>query len=132
MVFAEFAFALVIALFFTLAFTVLGRRAKSWKRILIVFFVILLGAWAGGVWITPVGPTLLGVYWLTFFIVGLVFALLLEAVTAFSESARMREKEDAREAKEEREIEEVVGIFFLILFLAFVAVIIFGYIHRMH
>jgi len=126
--FAELVFALAIALFYTVVFAVAGRKAKSGSRILLFFLIIFLAAWAGGVWVTPVGPVFLGVYWLTFFVVGLVFALLLEGLNAVSGGSRPKAKD---EAIEEKELEKVVSYVFLILFLAFVAIIIAGYLHRM-
>ncbi len=45
------------------------------------FLLIFLAAWAGGVWVTPVGPPVWGVYWLPFVIVALLFTFLLAAVT---------------------------------------------------
>jgi hypothetical protein len=129
MILAELIFALVIAVFFTLIFAVLGLRPRSWTRLLAFFFVVFLAAWAGGIWITPVGGSLLGVYWVGFFVVGLIIALVLEAVAAFSpRSPRARELET--EKKEEESIEPAIGVFFWILFFAFVLVIILGYVHR--
>jgi hypothetical protein len=126
--FAELVFALAIALFYTVIFTVAGRRAKSWRRIVLFFLIIFFAAWAGGVWITPVGPVFLGVYWLTFFIVGLVFALLLEGLNAVSGGAKPKPKDE--DNVEEKEIEKVVSYVFLILFFAFVIIIVAGYLHR--
>lgn len=125
--FAELIFALAIALFYTIVFAVVGRRAKSTSRILLFFLIIFLASWAGGVWITPVGPVFLGVYWLTFFVVGLVFALLLEGLNAVSRRPDSKAKDiDV----EEKEIEKVVSFVFLILFLAFIIIIAAGYLHR--
>jgi hypothetical protein len=126
--FAELVFALAIALFYTVVFTVAGRRAKSWRRIVLFFLIIFFAAWAGGVWITPVGPVFLGVYWLIFFIVGLVFALLLEGLNAFSGVAKSKPKDEDIEGKE---IEKVISYVFLILFFAFVIIIVAGYLHRL-
>jgi Ca2+/H+ antiporter len=134
MIFAELVFALAIALFLTVVFTVMGGRAKSRKRIVVFFFIVFLAAWAGGLWITPVGPAFLGVYWLSFFVVGLIFALLLEAGQAFSKPAKTRDKkiqEEELDRKEERELESTLSAFFIILILAFVLVIIIGYIYRL-
>jgi len=128
MILAELIFALAIALFFTLIFAVLGRTPRSWTRQALFFLVVFLAAWAGGIWITPVGRSLMGVYWMGFLVVGLIFALVLEAVAAFSSRfPRTREKEIE---KEEEGIETAIGIFFWILFIAFVVVIILGYVHR--
>lgn len=132
MIITESIFALAVALFLTAVFAVIGRQAKSRWRVILFFMVVFLGAWAGGIWITPIGRTILGVYWLSFFAVGLVLALVLEAVAAFS----VRPPESAtgdiqKDRKEEHEIEVVLGVFFWILVLTFIGAIVLGYIHRL-
>jgi MFS family permease len=127
MIFVEMLFALAIALLFTVVFTALSRRARSRRRLVIFFSIIFFAAWAGGVWIAPVGPALLGVYWLSFFIAGLIFALVMEAVSALSspvQSSDIQKKED--------NIEIEMGMFFWVLFFAFVVLIVVGYILRRH
>ena len=132
MVFIELVFALAVALFLTVVFAVIGRQAKSARRVLIFFVVVFFGAWAGGIWLTPVGPVLLGVYWLSFFAVGLIFALVMEAMAAVSGEAGAKNAEDEKtDTKEEGEIESVMWIFFWILIGGFVAAIVFGYLRRL-
>jgi MFS family permease len=127
MIFVEMLFALAIALLFTVVFTGLSRRARSMRRRLIFFFIVFFAAWAGGVWVAPVGPTILGVYWLSFFIAGLIFALVMEAIAALS-----RPDQPSDIQKKEANIEVEMGIFFWLLFFAFIVLIIVGYILRRH
>ncbi|TET70767.1 MAG: hypothetical protein E3J56_07545 [Candidatus Aminicenantes bacterium] len=126
MIFAELLFALAIALFFTVVFTVLGRRARRWPSVMVFFLLIFLAAWAGGVWITPVGDTFLGIYWISFFVAGLIFALFLETATAFS-SRRSQARDD--EIRREENLEITISMFFWILLLALIVAIIIGYVH---
>lgn len=79
MFFIDLLFALVIALLLTAVFAAGFRRRGPWGIWWIFLLVIFLAAWAGGVWMTPFGPTLFDVYWLPFVFVGLVAALLLAA-----------------------------------------------------
>lgn len=68
--------ALAVALLLTAIFAVgLGSRrlGPNW---LIFFGLVMLAAWAGGVWIPPVGPPVLGIYWMPFLFVGLVVTVL--------------------------------------------------------
>lgn len=45
---------------------------------LLFFFVIVFSVtWAGGGWVRPMGPAISGVSWLSFFVVGLLAALIL-------------------------------------------------------
>jgi peptidoglycan/LPS O-acetylase OafA/YrhL len=128
MIFAELVFALAIALFLTIIFTLFMRRVKSKQRVLAFFSVVFLAAWAGGIWITPAGPTFLGIYWLSFLVIGLLFALLFEVITGLSRPRRLPEKDVKREAEE---IQTELSLSFFILFIAFMILIILGYIHRL-
>lgn len=126
MIFVELLFALAIALFFTVVFTLLGRRAKPWPIVLAFFLIVFLAAWAGGIWITPVGPAFLGIYWISFFTAGLIFALLIAATSAFSSRSSQNRKDEMRR---EEDLEITISTFFWILLLALIIVIIIGYIH---
>lgn len=47
-------------------------RWGAWPVFLLFFFALL----SGGLWVTPVGPPLLGVYWVPFLFVAIFIALL--------------------------------------------------------
>jgi hypothetical protein len=133
MIIVESLFALVVSLFLTVVFVVIGRRAKSKRWVIVFFLLVFFSAWAGGVWITPLGPSILGVYWLSFFVIGLIFALTLLAIAAFhSPPLRSGAGGIQRDVKEAHEMESVLGTFFWILLLTFILVIVLGYIRRLH
>jgi hypothetical protein len=71
------AFAIILGAFFSIAF----ERRGPWESVPIFFLILFLVIWAGGIWITPIGPMLWGVYWVPFFIIGLLIALFLAAAT---------------------------------------------------
>ncbi|MGD2111096.1 MAG: hypothetical protein PVI86_17095 [Phycisphaerae bacterium] len=79
MLVTDFLFALIVAFLIFLVFFRGFRRVGPFGGVVWFFLIVLFASWAGGVWIRPVGPTLWGVYWLPFVIVGLVVALLLAA-----------------------------------------------------
>lgn len=80
MFFPGLLFALVIACLLTLIFAI-GFRRQGWGIGLMLFFLILfLATWAGGLWITPIGPLWWGIPWLSFLWVGIIMALLLAAL----------------------------------------------------
>ncbi len=111
-------FTLLIGLFF------LGcRRCGPWQGLGWFFMLLFLFTWAGGVWTGPYGPVLWGYYWLPFFIVGIVFALLLAAAVV-PRPPRNR-KEAFKQAKTEAAAEQVtdmaVNTFFWILVMVLVA-----------
>lgn len=131
MILIEAIFALGIAFFLTILFVALGRCARSRAAILVFFLLVFLGAWAGGIWIAPVGPRLMGVYWVSFFAVGLIFALLQGALNALPRSSKPCGRIAETEAKEGREIETVFDIFLFVLLVLFIVAIVIGYLHRL-
>ena len=79
--FAELLFAFIIALIFSfLLLVVFGRGRRSdeealWPGFIFLFFILFLATWAGGAWVTPIGPTVWGAVWLPFLFVGIAGAL---------------------------------------------------------
>jgi hypothetical protein len=99
-------FALVVALVFTgilLAIRRGGYERGNWLTAVILFGILFLTSWAGGIWLHPLGPTVWGAAWMPFVAVGFLVALLVAAV---SDKARRRAPVDAQQAAE---AEEVVG-----------------------
>lgn len=101
------AIAIVVALVFTAILVAIfgrgGYEEGGWATALIVFGVLFLTSWAGGVWLTPVGPQLFGVPWLPFVLMGFVAALLLSAMSP------ARPPRTMREAREQADAQEVVA-----------------------
>jgi MFS family permease len=128
MILGDFLMALIIALFFTIVLTVSGKKYRSWKRIIVIFLILLFASWAGGVWITPVGPAFLGIYWVSFFIVALILALLLETVSALHATPSDIDKKETM--KKEEALEILISASFLILLIVFIIVITIGYIKQ--
>jgi hypothetical protein len=83
-------FSIVIALVFGLVVAgLMGWRRRrdeavrgASQGVLFAIIVVFLGAWVGGVWLAPFGPTLWGVAWLPFVLSGLFVALFMLAVTS--------------------------------------------------
>lgn len=119
-----FAFALLFAGLFSLVF----KRTGPWASFVVLFIVIFLAAWAGGVWIRPVGPALFGIYWLPFLIVGLILALLMAAAAGSSRPPRTR-MEAIRQAEEKAEAERAFDAFFWVFIIIMVAIIVLGYLY---
>ena len=84
MVWGELFIAFIIAFVLSLLFGAAFRwerpgRPGLWPSIFFLFVIIFLVTWAIGGWVTPVGPAVSGIYWLSFLIVGVIVALILAA-----------------------------------------------------
>jgi hypothetical protein len=128
----EVVFALGIAFVMTAVFAVWLRRSGPWASYLIYFAIIFLGSWAAGVWLAPIGPTLMGFYYTPALIFGLVFALLLAATAAPRSRRGARERGEQLPRDRYRYIEDRAryGFFFFALMFVFAVAIIAGYFYR--
>jgi hypothetical protein len=131
MLLADFILAFIIAAIVSslLAF-VLGWQGPGhgglWPSFLFIFFIILIVTWAGGVWITPFGTPVWGVYWLPFVAVGLVLALVLLAINPPRKPRTRREAIQRRE--DERQASALVSGFFWVMLLALGVAIVTHYV----
>ncbi len=127
MFFAEVIFALVIALVLAgiLAYP-LDRRGPGPAEGLVFFFLILfLAAWAGGVWLTPVGPPLWGVPWVSFLLVGIIIALI---VAAGAPPRRPPVEAPPEEVGAAGAVAVTLGVVFYVALIALLAAILAHYI----
>ncbi len=74
----DFIAAFLVAFVLTVMFAgVLGRRGfRRWRDRFGFLLLVLLGSWAGGVWLVAFGPAISGTHWLPFLIAGIMVALL--------------------------------------------------------
>lgn len=77
----EFLTAVLFAALFVGVFGLAFRRTGPWPGFGWFFLIVLLGAWAVGVWAEPVGPVLYGVSWVPFFFGAFILALLVAAMS---------------------------------------------------
>jgi hypothetical protein len=105
-----------------IVFIAFGTKGP-WGSFLWFFMVVFLFAWAGGVWLTPFGPTLRGIGWLPIIFMGILAALLLTAA-----SPRTSRKRVAAQEKAETDAERtaVVDAIFWVLIICLVG---FGVTH---
>jgi hypothetical protein len=128
MVLVHFLFALCTAVILSLVFVFGFGRRRVWSAVLIFFVLILLASWAGGIWLTPIGPPLWEAYWLPFLIAGLIFALVLVAAAAPpSRRSSVELVEPAKEEVDKKAAYWVVGIFFWFLIAVLIVAIVWGY-----
>lgn len=126
MIMLELAAALLFALLFAgILLLPLRRRGPGPMHGLLYFFLILfLAIWAGGVWVTPVGPPAWGVPWMGFLAVGVILALLLAAMSPREPGVGRPPGEADRVAPT---VVATLGVFFYILLLGLLVIALLRY-----
>ena len=132
MVVPEFSVSFIIAVVLTGLYMFLTRKAGRRTGLIWLFLFIFLGTWAGGIWLKPFGPTLWGIHWLAFLLVGLFMVLLLIiALPRRGPRGRHETLDMLDRIEREKELEEVtyitLSIFFWILLAVLVIVIVLRY-----
>jgi len=128
----QFVMALVVAFVLSGVFALATGRGSKRTGLFWLFLIIFMATWAGGVWLRPFGPTLWGIHWVTFFLVGLIFALILAVFSPGRPPRGRHETLDMLERiEQEKEIEQftyiTLNIFFWVLLLVLVVVIFIHY-----
>ena len=127
MFFIDLLFVIVIAFLLTGIFGAGVGRRRGYSGLWVFLIILVLATWAGGLWITPVGPALWGVNWLGFMLVGIAFALLLSAFLPPAKSPRTK-KEAIEQAEAEEDAAIVLNVFFWVTVIGFAAAIILAYV----
>lgn len=120
----EIVASLLMALVITVFFSGVLKHKGPWGAIWLVFITIFLSSWAGYLWINPFGPMVLGVSVAPIFVVGMIFAFILAAVTV----PRRKTVKDLTIKEEVPEDTTVaIGIFFWIVLILLIIAIAIGY-----
>lgn len=124
---ADLLTAIVIAGILVAIFGV-GLRRGAGAGLFWFFLILLLGTWAGGLWIAPMGPPLFGVSWLSYLIVGLFFALLIMALLPPIEGPPpATTARAAAEMEAEAEAFVALNMFFWIVLVGLLIAVVTGY-----
>jgi hypothetical protein len=132
MAFVSFLFAVFVASILTIIFVGGFRKRGPWANTVVFFAVVFLTAWAGGMWLQPLGPSLWGMYWVPFMFVGLLVALLLAAATPSNRPTPRNAAGVQTEKREKIATVTAIGTFFWIFLAALVMVIVISYLFRLH
>ena len=127
MVFIEVLFVMLVTFVYTAFFGIGIRRQTTWNVLLPFFMILFLATWATGIWLSPVGPFIRGIFRTSFIFIGLLYALLL---TAFIPSTRPPQslREKARQAEKERETLRIFNLFFWLFIAGLIIAIIARYV----
>jgi hypothetical protein len=124
MFWVHFFYAVLFAALLSIFFYAVFRTRGPWSSLLLLFLVIFLASWAGGLWLSPIGPGFRGTYWIPFLISGLIIALLLAAAAPSRREETTVELVDAEAQKREKKrVYMTLSIFFWIIVAALVAAI---------
>lgn len=113
----EMTLALSLALLVTSLLVALRPRDGAPPAVLFVFFFIMVFPliWAGGTWLTPIGPAFGGVAWLGFVLVSL-FLLLLILAAVPAQSSRALGDHEVMPANARKETIAGTALFFGLFF----------------
>jgi hypothetical protein len=107
MIWIHVLFAVGVAVAFTAVLLAIDKgnayERGGWAAVLVLFAILFLTSWAGGIWLNPIGPQLLGAAWLPFVFMGFVMAMLMAAMYP------ARRPRSRAESEESAAAEEVVG-----------------------
>jgi cytochrome c biogenesis protein ResB len=117
--------ALILAAILTGVMTLVFRRHRHLRDVVVFFFVIFLAAWGGGLWLKPAGPSLYGVYWFPFLVVALIVSLIL--ITFIPRQPPHSTSEAKDQIERRRALERVFSVFVAILIAVLVLAVVSGY-----
>jgi MFS family permease len=132
---AELVTALVIAGTLSYLFAHNLKRRGNRSGFFWFFLLIFMITWAGGLWLMPFGPALLGIHWLPFATIGLVGAIVVSLLAGRRYPRNRHETIDLLERVEKgRELQKVtylsLNIFFWLVLLVLVMAVVFRYVLR--
>jgi hypothetical protein len=121
--------SIVLAASLSLILIVLFRRRGPgpWAGFFFVFSILFLAIWAGGIWLLPIGPPLWGESWLSFVLVGLVFALLLAVALPSRKRPATLDLQRPEVKAASDAVELVFGLFFYLLLIVLIVAIVGRY-----
>ena len=129
MYFLHFLTALANSLLLSLLFVFVLRRTGIWGNFYFFLLSVMLGSWAGGLWLPPVGPWVAGVPWGSFFLAGLILSALFSLMSLPQDPNPSGGSEGDRDSHPEGQIDPhlFLGFFGGFLILAFSFLILAGY-----
>tara|TARA_R100001163_G_C5030436_1_gene170807 strand:+ start:393 stop:797 length:405 start_codon:yes stop_codon:yes gene_type:complete len=115
----EFFMAIIISFIVTSLFVIAGKKGP-WSNLGSLFLVVFLVIWAGGIWLTPIGPQVFGSYLMPFIIMAGLLALLLANIIPHKDKKILKapEEEMARGDSDEMAAIASLGASFWIFILA--------------
>jgi hypothetical protein len=128
----DFLTSFIIALVLSALFVLVLQRSGIRSVYFWFFLVIFLSSWAGGVWMKPFGPSLLGIFWVPFLMAGVAAAAIFAAFAPRQPPKGRHETLDMLDDIEyERKFKNIayisMSLFFQIIISALIVAVIIGY-----
>ncbi len=125
MIITDILLAFILAGFFAVIFNVAMRSRQKALPIAFIFILFFLFAWAGGLWIGPLGPPVFGVYWIPSLIVTtLIFLLLI----SFAHDETKKKRAASAEATDPNvAVTAAIGLTLWLLFAVLIVLIAIAY-----
>jgi uncharacterized protein YybS (DUF2232 family) len=117
--------AIISGVVFTAIFAIGFRRGGPWSSLPPFFIIVFLGAWAGALWLKPLGPAVFGVSWLNFLLVGLFVSLVLAAAEPCP--APIYYKKRGQKQPDEASALATLDVFFWLLVILLAVAVVWGY-----
>ncbi|MBL7174896.1 MAG: hypothetical protein ISS66_03620 [Desulfobacteraceae bacterium] len=130
MIVLELLVAFIVALVLSGLFALTTRRRDQRIGFPWFFLIVFLVTWAGGIGVKPFGPSLFGISWIPFVLVGFIFILILAASTprrppkSRHETLDMLERIDQKKKMDQFTYISLSALFGILLFILIVAIII--------
>jgi hypothetical protein len=125
MIIADIILAFILALFFAVIFNVAMRSRQRALPIAFIFILFFLFAWAGGLWIRPLGPPVFGVYWIPSLVATILIFLVL--ISFAQDETKKKGAASAEASGSNAAVTAAVGLTLWILFAGLIAVIVVAY-----
>ncbi len=131
----QFLAALLNAFVWSLLFAWIVGKRGSGIGFFSYFVMVFVLTWAGGLWLKPFGPPVLGVHWVPFAVLGFVIALFIATFTRREPPKSRKETlemldEIAHERTLERIARSYVNVFFWVVTAVAVVAIVLRYLRR--
>jgi ABC-type branched-subunit amino acid transport system permease subunit len=127
MVLSDIIFSLVLSLIIAIVFALGFKHRGPWGTILAFFLLIFLAVWAASIWVSPVGPLLMGYSIIPVAIVGIVFALIVVAASHPDNLQTMKTNKVPDASADEKPSFNTYSVYFWLVMTVLVLVIVFGY-----
>jgi hypothetical protein len=126
MIFTTFILVLIVTILVSVVFSMGFKSKGPWDSIFLFFIILFLGVWAASVWIKPIGPSIMGVYWAPILFATLIMTIFLAAATPRRRDGN-NQPPSPEGQKNIKRGKRIINIFFWVLVVMLAVLIFLGY-----